>query len=167
MGLLFFPRGGSACVARYLSASLSEAASVCGPIERTHWSLAGNVFQKAFRGNYGDHRDWRDIDAWADGLARELRAATGSRRSDLPKWGCHMPHLGRGMSQAWSQTRVAPTFPCETLVVPPFWVEQARVRLSGALVTVIESPLENRSPFTERTDQHGPGLAAPPAARSA
>jgi menaquinone-dependent protoporphyrinogen oxidase len=46
-----------------------------GAIERTHWSLAGNLFLKAFRGNYGDHRDWRDIDAWADGIARQLRAA--------------------------------------------------------------------------------------------
>lgn len=46
-----------------------------GAIERAHWSLAGNLFLKAFRGNYGDHRDWRDIDAWADGIARQLRAA--------------------------------------------------------------------------------------------
>ena len=46
-----------------------------GAIERTHWSVAGNLFLKAFRGNYGDHRDWRDIDAWADGIARQLRAA--------------------------------------------------------------------------------------------
>ena len=45
-----------------------------GAIERTHWSLAGNLFLKAFRGDYGDHRDWRDIDAWADGIARQLRA---------------------------------------------------------------------------------------------
>lgn len=49
-----------------------------GAIDRTHWSLVGNLFLKALGGRYGDHRDWRDIDAWADGIARQLRAARAS-----------------------------------------------------------------------------------------
>ena len=45
-----------------------------GAIERTHWSILGDLFLRAFGGTYGDHRDWRDIDAWADGIARQLQA---------------------------------------------------------------------------------------------
>lgn len=43
-----------------------------GVIERSHWGLAGNVFLRAFGGTYGDHRDWQDIDRWADQIAAEL-----------------------------------------------------------------------------------------------
>jgi menaquinone-dependent protoporphyrinogen oxidase len=45
-----------------------------GAIERTHWNILGDLFLRAFGGTYGDHRDWRDIDAWADGIARQLQA---------------------------------------------------------------------------------------------
>jgi menaquinone-dependent protoporphyrinogen oxidase len=45
-----------------------------GAVERTHWSLAGHLFLKAFGGSYGDHRDWSDIDAWADRIAQSLQA---------------------------------------------------------------------------------------------
>jgi len=45
-----------------------------GAIERAHWNLAGHLFLKAFGGSYGDHRDWPDIGAWAEAIARELRA---------------------------------------------------------------------------------------------
>lgn len=50
-----------------------------GAIERTHWNLAGDLFLRAFGGTYGDHRDWRDIDAWADGIARQLRGPEAGR----------------------------------------------------------------------------------------
>jgi menaquinone-dependent protoporphyrinogen oxidase len=43
-----------------------------GAVERSHWDRAGHLFLKAFGGRYGDHRDWPDIDAWADGIARQL-----------------------------------------------------------------------------------------------
>lgn len=43
-----------------------------GAVERSHWSLSGHLFLTAFGGRYGDHRDWPDIDAWADGIARQL-----------------------------------------------------------------------------------------------
>lgn len=52
-----------------------EHRNFAGAIERTHWNLAGHLFLKAFGGSYGDHRDWQDIDAWADGIARQLRVA--------------------------------------------------------------------------------------------
>jgi len=34
-----------------------------------------HVFLKTFGGRYGDHLDWRDIDAWANNIARQLLAA--------------------------------------------------------------------------------------------
>jgi menaquinone-dependent protoporphyrinogen oxidase len=46
-----------------------------GAIERNHWNRAGDVFLRALGGSYGDHRDWRDIDTWAEGIAAQLRAA--------------------------------------------------------------------------------------------
>jgi menaquinone-dependent protoporphyrinogen oxidase len=52
-----------------------------GAIDRAHWGLAGHLFLKALRGSYGDHRDWRDIDAWADGIARQLRTVPGAASS--------------------------------------------------------------------------------------
>jgi menaquinone-dependent protoporphyrinogen oxidase len=44
-----------------------------GAIERSHWNVLGDLFLRAFGGTYGDHRDWGDIDAWADGIVRQLR----------------------------------------------------------------------------------------------
>jgi len=43
-----------------------------GVVERSHWNLAGHLFLRAFGGSYGDHRDWQDIHAWADDIARQL-----------------------------------------------------------------------------------------------
>lgn len=44
-----------------------------GAVEASHWNAIGGLFLKLLGGSYGDHRDWRDIDAWADAIARELR----------------------------------------------------------------------------------------------
>lgn len=46
-----------------------------GAIERSHWSLVGNLFLRLIGGTYGDHRDLPDIDRWADGIAASLQAA--------------------------------------------------------------------------------------------
>jgi menaquinone-dependent protoporphyrinogen oxidase len=46
-----------------------------GAIERTHWGLSGRLFLRVLGGSYGDHRDWDDVDAWADEIARELDQA--------------------------------------------------------------------------------------------
>lgn len=49
-----------------------------GAIERTHWDLVGRLFFAVTGGHYGDHRDWADIDRWADTIAAEL--TSGSNR---------------------------------------------------------------------------------------
>jgi menaquinone-dependent protoporphyrinogen oxidase len=46
-----------------------------GAIRRDHWGLAGDVVFRLIGNGYGDHRDWAEIDAWADGIARRLRPA--------------------------------------------------------------------------------------------
>ena len=43
-------------------------------IEKEHWNLTGRLFFSVTGGHYGDHRDWADIDRWADGIAAELGA---------------------------------------------------------------------------------------------
>ncbi|HEX7699190.1 MAG TPA: flavodoxin domain-containing protein [Kofleriaceae bacterium] len=52
-----------------------------GAIETSHWSAVGGFFLKLLGGRFGDHRDWRDIDAWADGITRELRTTDEPVRS--------------------------------------------------------------------------------------
>ena len=61
---------------------VAELAAVCsarghrnfaGVIERDHWGAAGNVLLRAVGGSFGDHRDWADIDAWADQIGGVLR----------------------------------------------------------------------------------------------
>lgn len=46
--------------------------SFAGAVEREHWDLAGHLFLRACGGTYGDHRDWIDIDAWADSIVQVL-----------------------------------------------------------------------------------------------
>ena len=46
-----------------------------GAVERPQWGLKGRLFLKATGGRYGDHRDWADIEDWADGIASALRSA--------------------------------------------------------------------------------------------
>jgi menaquinone-dependent protoporphyrinogen oxidase len=55
-----------------------------GGIERSHYNRAGDLFLRAFGGSYGDHRDWADIDAWADSIAQELLATTEQARGPSP-----------------------------------------------------------------------------------
>ena len=43
-----------------------------GAIARSHWGRLANVFFRVFRGSYGDHRDWHDVEAWADTIAAHL-----------------------------------------------------------------------------------------------
>jgi len=44
-----------------------------GAFERGSWSLLGDLFLKVCGAAPGDHRDWRDINEWAAGIARELQ----------------------------------------------------------------------------------------------
>ena len=43
-----------------------------GVVQRSDWPLAGVLFLKLFRGTFGDHRDWVDVEGWAAGIAGEL-----------------------------------------------------------------------------------------------
>ncbi|MDN3028454.1 flavodoxin domain-containing protein [Streptomyces sp. S.PB5] len=47
-----------------------------GVFQRDHTSLFGHLLFRAAGGEYGDHRDWVQIDGWADRIARRLRAGT-------------------------------------------------------------------------------------------
>lgn len=47
-----------------------------GAIERDQLSLVGHLNFKVMGGRYGDHRNWQEIDAWADGIARDLPVRT-------------------------------------------------------------------------------------------
>ena len=45
-----------------------------GVIDLDHWPAWGRLMFKALGGHAGDNRQWPDIDAWAKGIAQELRA---------------------------------------------------------------------------------------------
>lgn len=45
-----------------------------GVIQRDHIPLTGHLIFKAMGGYYGDHRNWQEIDAWADGIVQQLPA---------------------------------------------------------------------------------------------
>ena len=45
-----------------------------GVIDLHHWPAWGRLLFKALGGHRGDNRQWPDIDAWAEEIARELRA---------------------------------------------------------------------------------------------
>jgi menaquinone-dependent protoporphyrinogen oxidase len=48
-----------------------------GRIERHQWPLPSRLFFRAFGGRFGDNRDWPQIDAWAESIARVLQPPTG------------------------------------------------------------------------------------------
>lgn len=52
-----------------------------GAIERTHWTVAGNLFLRLCGGTYGDHRDWPDIEQWATGIANALKDGSATHPS--------------------------------------------------------------------------------------
>ena len=45
-----------------------------GVVQPTDWGRGGDLFISLLRGRYGDHRDWADVDAWADGIAAAAHA---------------------------------------------------------------------------------------------
>ena len=61
---------------RQLPADVAESGRAhrffAGAIERSHWSWFGRVFFVLTGGHYGDHRDWEDIDRWADRIGASL-----------------------------------------------------------------------------------------------
>lgn len=53
-----------------------------GVVAGEHWGLTGRVFMTGLGGRYGDHRDWAEIEAWADGIARDLLAGVAGAAVD-------------------------------------------------------------------------------------
>ncbi len=49
-----------------------------GVIERSQWTVAGDLFLRLCGGTFGDHRDWPDIERWASGIATSLQNEPGS-----------------------------------------------------------------------------------------
>ncbi|HTO00445.1 MAG TPA: flavodoxin domain-containing protein [Microthrixaceae bacterium] len=49
-----------------------------GVVQRSDWGLVGAIFIRVLGGKYGDHRDWWDIDLWADTIATFLGHATNT-----------------------------------------------------------------------------------------
>ncbi|MEU9048200.1 MULTISPECIES: flavodoxin domain-containing protein [unclassified Kitasatospora] len=43
-----------------------------GAVSPQHWPIIGRLVFRVMGGRYGDHRDWAEIDDWADGIARTL-----------------------------------------------------------------------------------------------
>jgi menaquinone-dependent protoporphyrinogen oxidase len=46
-----------------------------GAVGREDYPWIGRLIYRAMGGRYGDHRDWREIDAWADAIAHGLAPA--------------------------------------------------------------------------------------------
>lgn len=46
-----------------------------GVVERDQFPLVGRLVFRGFGGRWGDNRDWMEIDAWSDAIARELTMA--------------------------------------------------------------------------------------------
>jgi menaquinone-dependent protoporphyrinogen oxidase len=55
-----------------------------GAVERGHWPLPGHLFLRALGGRYGDHRDWDEVDGWADEIAQQLTTEAAPRVDDRP-----------------------------------------------------------------------------------
>jgi menaquinone-dependent protoporphyrinogen oxidase len=52
-----------------------------GLVAPAHLPLRGRVIYRAMGGRYGDFRDWGEIDAWAEGIARQLALDEPARRA--------------------------------------------------------------------------------------
>lgn len=48
-----------------------------GVIAREDWGRVGDIFLRLTGGRYGDHRDWQDIERWADGVASAVEGKAG------------------------------------------------------------------------------------------
>jgi menaquinone-dependent protoporphyrinogen oxidase len=47
-----------------------------GAVGRRGWGRAGTLLLRALGGTTGDHRDWAEVEAWADTIAEQLTAST-------------------------------------------------------------------------------------------
>jgi menaquinone-dependent protoporphyrinogen oxidase len=49
-----------------------------GAIAKGDWSWAGGLMLRLLGGSYGDHRNWAEVDAWADEIATTLAAGVAA-----------------------------------------------------------------------------------------
>lgn len=54
-----------------------------GVIDTTLWPRRGRLLFRLVGGRHGDNRDWAAIDAWTEGIARELRQRWRAARQDV------------------------------------------------------------------------------------
>lgn len=52
-----------------------------GVIHKHQWPFWSRLFFHAFGGRFGDHRDWTEVEAWADAIARETTHLAADQRS--------------------------------------------------------------------------------------
>ena len=52
-----------------------------GVIQKHQWPFWSRLFFHAFGGRFGDHRDWVEVEAWADAIARETTQLAADQRS--------------------------------------------------------------------------------------
>jgi menaquinone-dependent protoporphyrinogen oxidase len=52
-----------------------------GVIHKHQWPFWSRVFFHAFGGRFGDHRDWAEVEGWADAIAREMTHLAADQRS--------------------------------------------------------------------------------------
>jgi menaquinone-dependent protoporphyrinogen oxidase len=55
-----------------------------GAVEPDRLSFVGRLFFKVLKGRYGDYRNWQEIDAWAEGIARQLAGAEAAPTKHTP-----------------------------------------------------------------------------------
>ena len=55
------------------SRSVRGHRNFAGAINKDDWGRAGNLFLRLLGGRFGDHRDWVDIDAWTESIAKDLQ----------------------------------------------------------------------------------------------
>jgi menaquinone-dependent protoporphyrinogen oxidase len=52
-----------------------------GVIQKHQWPFWSRLFFHAFGGRFGGHRDWAEVEAWADAIARETTQLAADQRS--------------------------------------------------------------------------------------
>lgn len=53
-------------------AQVKDHRNFAGVVESAHWPLFGRTVFRVCGGRCGDHRDWSDVESWAEGIAYSL-----------------------------------------------------------------------------------------------
>ncbi|MDN3028989.1 hypothetical protein [Streptomyces sp. S.PB5] len=61
---------------------------LAGAVGPSHYGPVSRLVFRALDGRYGDYRDWKDIDTWAESIAQHLTTAQGAAPNE--------PHEDRG-----------------------------------------------------------------------